>query len=314
MLDVSVIVVCYNEEKNIAGCLEALIAQKYPQDSYEIIVVDGNSEDSTRDIVAAYAKRYPFIRLVVEPRRHYAMTRNAGILNSKYDYIAYTDADCLAPEEWLKVMGEGLLRNKKTNPSIVAVGGSNFAPKDATTFTQAVHIALDTFIGSFGSVTGKTYPKPRYVTDLPTLNALYEKKALDKMGLFDESLKQEGEDADLNFRLRKAGFKLLYIPESYVIHKYQATPQKWARKMYRYGRARAILMMKDPSMVNILYLAPIVFVLIMMGNLLFFLTPVFLIPLVYFPVIFMMSFMACFKKKKVKLTFRVMLVYLQTHL
>jgi len=196
MIKISAIVVCYNEEKNIAECLEALIAQKYPRDSYEVIVVDGNSEDSTRDIVATYAKKFPFIRLVIEPRRHYAMTRNAGILNSRYDYIAYTDADCLAPKNWLKVMAEGLLKNRKINPNIVAVGGSNFAPKGASIFTRAVHITLNTFIGSFGSVTGKAYPEPRYVTDLPTLNALYEKKALEKMGLFDESLKQEGEDAD----------------------------------------------------------------------------------------------------------------------
>ena len=314
MVKISVIVVCYNEEKNIAECLESLVGQNYPQGSYEVIVVDGNSEDSTREIVAAYAKRYPFIKLVVEPKRYYAMTRNTGIFNSKYDYVAYTDADCLAPKNWLKVMAQGLLKNKETNPSIVAVGGSNFAPKGASTFTQAVHITLNTFIGSFGSVTGKAYPEPRYVTDLPTLNALYEKKALEKIGLFDKSLKHEGEDADLNFRLRKAGFKLLYIPESYVTHKYKPTPKKWALKMYKYGRARAILMIKDPSMVNVLYLAPILFVLIMIiSTILSVFSPLFLIPLVYFPVIFMMSLMACFKKKKVRLTFPVMLAYLLTH-
>lgn len=313
MLNVSVIVVCYNEEKNIAECLESLVSQNYPQGSYEVIVVDGDSEDSTREIVATYAKRYPFIRLVIEPRRYYAMTRNKGILNSRYDYIAYTDADCMVPKDWLKVMAEGLLKNKKINPSIVAVGGSNFAPKNASIFTQAVHITLNTFLGSFGSVTGKAYPESRYVTDLPTLNAFYEKKALEKIGLFDESLKQEGEDADLNFRLRKAGFKLLYIPQSYVIHKYKATPKKWAIKMYKYGRARAILMVRDPSMVNILYLGPILFVLIMITTCLSIFNPFFLIPLVYFPVIFIMSLIACFKKKKVRITFQVMLAYLLTH-
>jgi len=313
MLKISVIVVCYNEEKNIAECLESLVNQSYPKDSYEIIVVDGNSEDSTREIVTRYAEKQDFIRLIIEPKRYTAMTRNAGIVNAKYDHVAYTDADCVVPEGWLEVIAEGFLRNKEMDSSIVGIGGSNFAPPGSGSFTQAVQIALDTFIGSFGSVTGKSYPKPRYVTDLPTLNVLYEKKALKKIGLFDESLRHEGEDADLNFRLRKAGFKLLYIPESYVFHRYRATPRKWWKNMYRYGRARARLMIRDLTMVNVLYIAPIVFVLAMMATFLSFLTPFFLIPLVYFPVIFIMSLIACFKKKKVRITFQVMLAYLLTH-
>ncbi len=313
MLKISIVVVCYNEEKNIAECLESLVSQSYPKDSYEIIVVDGNSEDSTREIVARYVEKYDFIRLVVEPKRYTAMTRNRGLLSAKYDHLAYTDADCVVPEDWLSVMAEGFLKNKEIDPSIVGIGGSNFAPPDSSSFTQAVQIALDTFIGSFGSVTGKSYPEPRYVTDLPTLNVLYEKKVLKKIGLFDESLRHEGEDADLNFRLRKAGFKLFYIPQSYVFHRYRATPGKWWKNMYRYGKARARLMIRDLTMVNILYVAPIVFVLIMAATTLSIFTPFFLIPLVYFPVIFMMSLLACLKKGKVGLTFRVTLAYLLTH-
>jgi len=313
MLKISVVVVCYNEEENIAECLESLVNQSYPKDSYEVIVVDGKSEDSTREIVARYVEKYDFIRLIIEPKRYTAMTRNRGLLNAKYDYVAYTDADCVVPEDWLEVMAEGFLKNKEIDPDIVGIGGSNFAPPGSGSFTQAVQIALDTFIGSFGSVTGKSYSEPRYVTDLPTLNVLYEKEALKKIGLFDESLRHEGEDADLNFRLRKAGFKLLYIPESYVFHRYRATPGKWWKNMYRYGRARARLMIRDPTMVNVLYIAPIVFVLIMTTTSLSIFTPFFLIPLVYFPVIFMMSLLVCFRKKQVGLTFRVMLAYLLTH-
>jgi len=313
MLKISIVVVCYNEEKNIAECLESLVSQSYPKDSYEVIVVDGNSEDSTREIVARYVEKYDFIRLVVEPKRYTAMTRNRGLLSAKYDHLAYTDADCVVPEDWLSVMAEGFSKNKEIDPSIVGIGGSNFAPPDSSSFTQAVQIALDTFIGSFGSVTGKSYPEPRYVTDLPTLNVLYEKKVLKKIGLFDESLRHEGEDADLNFRLRKAGFRLLYIPQSYVFHRYRATPRKWWKNMYRYGRARARLMIRDPTMVNVLYIAPILFVLIIMATSLSLLSPFFLVPLVYFPVVLVMSLTACFKKKRARLTFQVMLVYLLTH-
>jgi len=136
---------------------------------------------------------------------------------------------------------------------------------------------------------------------------------LKKIGLFDESLRHEGEDADLNFRLRKAGFRLLYIPDSYVFHRYRATPRKWWKNMYRYGRARARLMIRDPTMVNVLYIAPIAFVLVMMATFLFLFNPFFLFPLVYFPVILMMSLIACFKKKRVRLTFEVMLAYILTH-
>ncbi len=65
----SVICPIYNEEKYIAGCIDSIIAQDYPKDDIEVIFADGMSSDQTRKIVAQYAERYNWIRLVDNPRK-----------------------------------------------------------------------------------------------------------------------------------------------------------------------------------------------------------------------------------------------------
>ena len=61
MKKVSIIIPCYNEEKYIVPCLDSIVANDYPKDLLEIIVVDGMSNDGTRAILSQYTEKYPFI-------------------------------------------------------------------------------------------------------------------------------------------------------------------------------------------------------------------------------------------------------------
>src|ERR1700740_2014425 len=67
---VTVVVPCRNEEKHIGRCLESILANDYPKELLEILVLDGMSEDATREIVAGYGECHPMIRLVENPERH----------------------------------------------------------------------------------------------------------------------------------------------------------------------------------------------------------------------------------------------------
>lgn len=104
----SVIVPARNEADNIAKCIDALLAQQYPKHLYEIIVVDDSSEDDTAAIVDAYiSEQVRCIRMAEQPLQNGATVAykkaalSAGIAMADGDYIVTTDADCVAPDEWL---------------------------------------------------------------------------------------------------------------------------------------------------------------------------------------------------------------------
>jgi len=93
---ISVVVPSYNEEKNIGECLGSLHRQILSRTEYEIIVVDGNSADRTREIAAPLAD---LVFVQTSPRVGGA--RNDGATRAKGEIVAFTDADCIAPADWL---------------------------------------------------------------------------------------------------------------------------------------------------------------------------------------------------------------------
>jgi len=99
-MDFSVIVPVYNKEKIMEACIGSLLGQDYPKDKYEIIIVDNNSTDGSRSIIA----KYPCVKLVCEKDQRAYAARNAGIRQAKGAVIAFTDADVEVKSDWLKNM------------------------------------------------------------------------------------------------------------------------------------------------------------------------------------------------------------------
>ncbi|HVP94492.1 MAG TPA: glycosyltransferase [Methanoregulaceae archaeon] len=98
---ISVIIPSYNEEANIARCLESLSNQTIPRDEYEIIVVDGNSKDRTREIAERYADL-----VFIQKSKKVGGARNDGVMRARGEIIATTDADCIIPPNWLEIIRE----------------------------------------------------------------------------------------------------------------------------------------------------------------------------------------------------------------
>ena len=257
---VTVAVVCLNEEKNIGSCLASLLAQSYPRQKLEILVVDNASEDKTQEIIKNFQQKTKRIRLVVNPRRGIAASRNVAVRNCRSELIAFTDADCLAPKNWLKNLVAGWQKYKKQYPELVAVGGPNYPPK-TTKFYQALGIVLNTYLGSRGSVQGRRYPTDREVGHLPTVNVLYEKKAIEKIGGFDERLGSIIEDEDLSYRLLKKGRKFFYLASAGVVHKMRDNLFAWGKRMVVYGKGRMMFLEKYPERREVVFFLPLVLLL-----------------------------------------------------
>ena len=109
---ISIVIPTYNEEKNIKRCLVALTNQSFPRDQIEIIVVDGNSVDRTREIAAEYADI-----VMIQTSEGVGGARNDGFKIAKHEIVATTDADCEPHANWV----ESIL--KKFDDDTVAVTG-----------------------------------------------------------------------------------------------------------------------------------------------------------------------------------------------
>lgn len=232
---VSVIVVAKNEDKNIAACLDSLVNQEFSSEQYEIIVVDGGSKDKTQEIV----DRYP-VKLIVDTYGTLGHQRNTGIENAQGKYIAFTDADCIADKAWLRTLVTAI---SVSSQEIAGIGGPNLVMPDDPDFAQIVGYSQETFFGSGGSPQAANSKKAlNDVISIPNCNAIYKREVI-VAEKYDNAFTM-GEDAELNFRLRKKGFRFAYIPDAIVWHHRVAGYKRFALKMLAYGEGMAKVIKK----------------------------------------------------------------------
>ena len=96
---ISVVIPAFNEGEGIEACLKSVCDQTLARDQYEVIVVDGNSKDNTREIAAKYADK-----VFIQTSKKVGGARNDGVMEAKYDWIVTADADCFFPRTWLETI------------------------------------------------------------------------------------------------------------------------------------------------------------------------------------------------------------------
>jgi len=253
---ISIIVPIRNEEKFIRKCLDSLINQDFERERYEIIVVDGMSDDRTSEILREYKEGFPsLIRVFCNDKKIQAVGKNIGIKNSSGDIIVLFDGHGFVDSEYLNV----LLRNlENVSPDVAGIGAVLFAPEDETAFGKIMADVQDTILGGAGTGWRKI-TKRAYVKSIPV--AAYRKNIIEKVGLYDERFVLS-EDLELNWRIRKAGFRLMTSPELKVYYyRKHSSLKQMLPKMYRYGTWRALFYKKKPDSLNLLFLIPTIILL-----------------------------------------------------
>ena len=142
----SVICPIYNEEKYIGACIESILAQDYPKDNLEVIFADGMSTDRTREIVAGYTARYPWIRLIDNPDRIVPPALNAAIKASKGNIIMRIDAHAEYPADYFSALTRALRELKADNVGAVCVT----LPTNDTPTARAIAAVLSSKFGIQG--------------------------------------------------------------------------------------------------------------------------------------------------------------------
>lgn len=244
---VSIVVGVRNEERYIGECIDSLLSIDYPKDSYEIIIVDGMSDDDTQKIIKQYS-----VKLILNKKKNVAAARNLGVKKAKGDSIAFTDGDCKVDKYWLKT----LVKEFMDAPNELAcVGGPNLVFDTDPIFARVVGYAQETLMGSGGSAQSHGYTKKQYVQSIPNCNALYKKFAIEDVGFFDEYF-VIGQDGDLNHRMQKAGYRFWYVPDAKVWHHRRATLRSFAIRMFKYGAWMAELFRKHGELIRWYSLLP----------------------------------------------------------
>jgi len=216
------------------------MAQDLQLDKYEIIVVDGGSTDKTREII----KNYP-VELIVDKNGSIAHGRNIGAEVSRGRYVAFIDADCIAEKSWLKKLMESI---DECDDDVCAVGGPNLIFDGDPTFSKVIGYMQQTFFGSGGSPQSYKISTSCYVSSIPNCNVLYRKEFVVKEK-YDDTL-NVGEDCELNFRLRRKGYKFLYVPNVVVWHRRPSHIKEFTKKMFSYGEAAAKIMRKHKKIIR----------------------------------------------------------------
>lgn len=250
---VSVVVVAKNEEGHIVDCIESIMAQDFPKDKYEVIVVDAVSDDRTQEIVRGYP-----VKLIVDDYGTIAHQRNMGVDNSKGEYIAFTDADCIADRTWLKKLVAAII----DSPSdVVGAGGPNLVMDSDPTFARIVGYMQEGFWASGGSPQSyKISDFKDSVIGVPNCNTIYKKEIVAKER-YDDSIQRRGEDCDLNFRLKQKGYRFMYLPDAIVWHHRPNSFKKFVKGMFSDGAADARITKKRKKIIRWYHLLPLVAIL-----------------------------------------------------
>ncbi len=258
---VSIIVPCRNEEQFVGICLDSILANDYPQDRLEVLVVDGMSEDRTLGIAAFYARRYPFIKLLENPGKITPAALNIGIAEARGEVLIRMDAHNLYDRRYILRCVEALEKYGADDVGGIWV----ILPRENTLFAKAIVQSLAHKFG-VGNAHYRLTPssEPRWVDTVPFF--CVKKEIFARVGLFNEELVR-GQDMEFSLRLKKAGGRILLVPQ--IVSRYHARSDltSFWKHNFRNG-VWAILPFAHSKVVPVRWrhLVPLLFVTALLGS------------------------------------------------
>jgi succinoglycan biosynthesis protein ExoA len=257
---ISVIVPVRNEAACIRHTLEQLLTQNYDPARYEVLVVDGDSTDATRAIVAALAARHGQLRLYPNPKRLASAARNIGVQQARGDFLVIVDGHCdLDNANYLHDLAAAFAHSGADclgRPQPLDVPG-------ATLRQRAIAAARASWLGhhpgSFVYAAADRFVPPQSVA------VAYRRGVFAEVGWFDETF-DACEDVDFNHRVDQAGLRCYFTTALGVRYHPRARLGGLFRQMVRYGRGRVRLHRKHPGSTSVLSLAPAGFVAGLVGG------------------------------------------------
>jgi glycosyltransferase involved in cell wall biosynthesis len=226
-VEITIVIPAYNSARTLSRCLGACSSQEFPG-SFEVIVVDDGSADDTASIARQFDVRY-----IHQRHAGPAAARNTGWKAASGRIICFTDADCVPETAWIRKIS-----NSFSVSGADAVGGSySYSGNDG--LGRIIHAEIAARHAKIGGATDF----------LGSFNLAVKRDVLTETAGFNEAYKNaSGEDNDLCYRLKKAGFTLYFERSIVVDHRHTWTLVSYLRSQARHGYWRMKLYKDHPRM------------------------------------------------------------------
>ena len=223
-LDFSIIIPTRDRHDQLAACLDAVAALRYPDARFEVVVVDDGSLTPVEPVIAPWRERLR-ITLLSQPGAGPALARNCGAAVAQGRFLAFTDDDCRPAPEWLVHFAARL----NAAPDSI-VGGRTINALEDNVYATASQALVSYLYDYFNR-------DPRNFWFLASNNLALAAESFRSVRGFDTSYpKAAAEDRDLCDRLRAAGHGMAFVPDAVVRHLHPLSLTTFWSQHFGYGR------------------------------------------------------------------------------
>lgn len=232
---ISVLIVCHNEVERLPHLWRSLLAQTARDLIHEVLVADNNSHDGSYEWWQRAQESGPMnIRLFKMPSNNLGAARAHLVRECATERMLFIDADCVAPQSWLRDMLKNWDRQVGNCAGICA---PNRLPETCW-WKSALNRMMSSALGHGFSAQAWKPQRPEIVDHLPTTNALMSRSAVLNVGNFSTHIQRTGEDFELGQRFQQSGYEMWLCPSPVVTNDCAPTIKKWSERMFRFGRSR----------------------------------------------------------------------------
>lgn len=215
---ISVICCTYNRDRVFEETIRSFLDCGTDGIDHELLLIDNNSTDKTREIGEGVGARYPGIRYMNEPSQGHPLAKNRGIRESRGEILAFVDDDVFFSSGWLKALASAFERH----PEIACIGGKVVPHFEA----ERPPWIEDEMLWIYGVTRYGDLEKEIRFPDIPIgCNMAFRRTVFEKVGDFNNSLGRKpgillsGDEDQFLLRAERAGLKTLYAPEVQVSHR-----------------------------------------------------------------------------------------------
>jgi len=227
---VTILIPIKNVAKYIKECLDALLNQNYPEDKYEIWLLDNNSNDGTLEIVANYPKEK--VKVIQTGIDSPPIKYNKILPSIKSEIIGLVDGDANVDRDWLVKVVEPL-----NDPKVAGACGVILTANKNKLIPRIIGYELQ-----------DRYEKmPREIKRAATMHIVYRRKIIEEVDGFNENLKT-GYDAEIGHKINNAGYKIIFVKDAKVWHNHRETIRAFFEQQYEYGKFAILRYFKMPKM------------------------------------------------------------------
>lgn len=246
-IKLSIIVPVYNRPDEVSELLESL--SKQTDKDFEVLIIEDGSSFRCEDICKQYEGKLD-IHYYFKPNSGRSETRNYGMDRASGNYFIIFDSDCIMPSEYIETVKRYL-----NEDYVDCYGGPDAADSSFNDMQKAISYAMTSMLTT-GGIRGATKNVNKFSPR--SFNMGISKEVYEKIGGYKNMI---GEDIDLSFRIKEAGFKTRLFPEARVFHKRRVDLKKFFRQVNTFGKARILLNTLHPGTLKLVHMLPACFVI-----------------------------------------------------